>query len=61
MRWFVLAFAISEVVLLTLKGIIYLSDHDWWSDPAKSTTQVIFFVLHILRLVFPITLIVKLG
>ena len=61
MRWFVVAFVLSEIVILTLKGIIYLSDRDWWNAHDFSALKIVFFVLHICRMVFPFTLIVKLG
>lgn len=60
MCWFIVAFALSEVIILSTKGFIYLSKREWWSDQHIDAIQIVFFVLHILRLVFPITLIVKL-
>ena len=38
MCWFVIAFSISEVVILSLKGIIYLSDRHWWKKEEISAT-----------------------
>ena len=61
MRWFVVAFGLCEIVILTLKGTIYLSDRDWWNAHDFSAMKIVFFVLHICRMVFPFTLIVKLG
>ena len=59
-NWFVIAFAVGEVVILTLKGIIYLSDRDWLLEHNLGSLKIVFFILHVLRIVFPITLIVKL-
>ena len=61
MRWFVVAFGLCEAVILTLKGIIYLSNRDWWNSHDLGALKIVFFVLHICRMVFPATLIVKLG
>ena len=36
MIWFVIAFSVSEAVILSLKGIIYLSDRSWWKKEKVS-------------------------
>ena len=58
--WFLGFYLVTESIILTLKGIIYLTDKEW-SKTSISAIQAIFLVLHIARSVYPIFLQVKVA
>ena len=56
--WFIAAFLATESAILSLKGHIYMSSEQW-SKTSIGATQISFYVLHFLRIMFPVTLMVK--
>lgn len=56
MLWFIGAFFVFEVLVLSLKGIIYLTGKEW---VGVSIWQIMFLILHALRVIFPLTLQVR--
>ena len=36
--YFVIAFSIYEAIILIMKGVIYLSDREWWTANKVSAT-----------------------
>ena len=56
---FVAAFVACESAVLSLKGIIYLTDADWSQYQSLSAVPICFLVMHALRAIFSVTLLVK--
>ena len=47
---------LSEILILTLKGVIYLTGKDWSEEDTITPLQMTFLFLHAIRAVFPLTL-----